>query len=746
MDIKALNDFKLRSDESAPPDFQESATWKILSIEDNNQYQSSLVFTLRGFHVLGKPVELLTAQSILEATEKLRSHKDIAVILLDIVMEEDDSGIKFIQTIREQLNNQESRIIVLTGQPGMAPRDDLLQSFDIDDYCEKSQITGAYLKSIITANVRNFDQIRKLNQARLGLQIIINNTQNLSRLNKIDSFSDQVLEGISELCHATDGGIVCVQKPSGVNENKDVEKRIIAISGPMKNSPEAARSILIEKEFQQMLERAEATGQHQFDGQRTLLYFDDSQLNGNIYIVLVLSRTPISETLATLLQVYCENIKSGLVNVTLFEHLQHLAYRDSDLNIFNRNQLEQEISLMLATKNTTMQLLLVQLKSYDEVKSVFGYAMVIDSLKLIKERIEHTFSDNVCVARASRSVIAVLLPSHHTLTSETVDNIFGRLYPNKTNNCTERRIGVRTVVYPIVDEKGKTADQHLSDAELHLEVAKNKNLNFYPFISELRGEVKKQLLLVDELKEAIAHRQLDVAYQPKFRIDNLELIGFEALARWQKDNGEWVRPDYFISIAEKAGLIESLDTLIFDKICTFNKQLQNIDSTLLLAFNLSIQDLKEDSFISGLIQRYQSASLSNNNFIVEVTETQAMQNFSVIETNLIKLRQHGFKVSIDDFGTGYSSLSHLARLPADILKIDRVFVNEINQQSDTLFLIDTIIRLGKHLKLEVLAEGIETEEQRSTLADLGCELGQGYWYAKPMTPENAIAFIKSKQQ
>ncbi|NVK88662.1 MAG: EAL domain-containing protein [Gammaproteobacteria bacterium] len=713
-------------------DFHEPEAWTILSVEDSQQYQDSLSFILRQHRVNGKPIKLLSAFNIASAADILRNTPNIAVILLDIVMEEDDSGIKFIKTIRETIGNHEARIIVLTGQPGMAPRDDLLQSFDIDNYCEKQEMSAPHLRSLITANIRNYQQIHRLNQAKLGLQIIINQTQNLNQLKQLQSFSDTVLDAISQLCQATDGGIVCAQ-----THLEDASSEIIATSGPLKHSPQTAARIVNEQSIQQLLEKARATGQHQFDGQRTLLYFNDSRMNLKSYFVIIISRVEISETVIALLQVFCENVRSGLVNVALFENLQRLAFKDSDLNIYNRNQLEQELRLALLNDIKHQALLLVQLKSYDELKSVFGYSMVLDSLRAIKVRLESLFGDSSVIARISRGVLAIITKPETIVNLDNICEALNQPY----GETTKRRIGLRCMLYPLTHAKERSGDEVLADAELHLEVAKNRNLNAFCFHEKLRSDVKEQMLLSEALKEAIEQESLFLHYQPKFDLLSGTVIGFEALARWTRDDGTVVPPDQFISLAEKAGFIESLDALVFRQLIQFNKKLIQVQSGLQLSFNLSIQDLKQPSFIDELIEYAGASGNAGQNLVVEITESQAMRSFTEIEQALSKLRAHGFRISIDDFGTGYSSLSHLAQIPADVLKIDRMFVNKIKPNNQHYHLVEAIIKLGHQFNLDIVAEGIEHSYQAELLKALGCQYGQGYWFSKPLSERDALALL-----
>ena len=168
-------------------------------------------FSLKNLQVLGRPLQLLTAQSAAQAVTLIPQHPALSVILLDVVMEQDDAGLRLVHTIREVLGNATVRIIMLTGQPGMAPREDVMRRFDIDDYWCKSELTSDHLHTIITGNIRTWQQLTQLQQARQSLQLLIDASHSLYARHDLDSFAQGVLEEISQLLDHDNHGIVCTQ-------------------------------------------------------------------------------------------------------------------------------------------------------------------------------------------------------------------------------------------------------------------------------------------------------------------------------------------------------------------------------------------------------------------------------------------------------------------------------------------------------------------------------------------------------
>jgi len=233
----------------------------------------------------------------------------------------------------------------------------------------------------------------------------------------------------------------------------------------------------------------------------------------------------------------------------------------------------------------------------------------------------------------------------------------------------------------------------------------------------------------DSLAQAIDQQQLKVFYQPQIELFTGEVIGFEALLRWQHPQYGIQLPEAFIHIAEQTGQIEALTEYVIVAGIQF---IQSISSTLTLSVNISAKSLHNDRLIAMLEQACQRFAFDPSRMILELTETATMLDTKHAEQILGHLREQGFKLSIDDFGTGYSSMAQLANLPFTELKIDKSFVMTMENSSKSRKVIASTLKLAESLGLETIAEGIENSMAAIGLRELGCRYGQGYFFARPM--------------
>jgi EAL domain-containing protein (putative c-di-GMP-specific phosphodiesterase class I) len=257
---------------------------------------------------------------------------------------------------------------------------------------------------------------------------------------------------------------------------------------------------------------------------------------------------------------------------------------------------------------------------------------------------------------------------------------------------------------------------------------------FEPMMHERAVE---RLELRGELQHALELGQFEVYYQPVVRLDRPENYGVEALLRWIHPERGVISPAQFIPLAEESGLIVPIGSWVVHEACREGALLQKRYPSarpLTMSVNLSVKQLQSETIVRDISSALEQSKLDPDALVLEVTETVMMADADVAAARLDEIKALGARIAMDDFGTGYSSLGYLSRLPVDILKIDRSFLAGEARDSS---LAAAIIAIGARLGLEVVAEGIEREDQIETLQDLGCELGQGFLFAKPM-PHRAL--------
>jgi diguanylate cyclase (GGDEF)-like protein/PAS domain S-box-containing protein len=292
------------------------------------------------------------------------------------------------------------------------------------------------------------------------------------------------------------------------------------------------------------------------------------------------------------------------------------------------------------------------------------------------------------------------------------------------------------------------ASDLIRDADIAMYRAKEQGRNSYKvFDADMHTQALNRLTLETDLRRALQREEFVVYYQPIMDIVSDRLLGFEALVRWQHPTRGFISPADFIPVAEETGLIVPLDHWMFRAAC---QQLARWKAKyaqhfpLKISINLSAQDLRKASLVEDIDQVLAETGLEGNLITVEVTESMLIQNIDQTIELLTQLKTRKIQISIDDFGTGYSSLNYLHRLPADHLKIDRSFVNQMQPENRNYQVVSTIIALSDQLGLTVVAEGIETPQQLQWLQDLGCEFGQGYLFSPPLDADTVEARLLQK--
>ncbi|MGG6297667.1 EAL domain-containing protein [Leptolyngbya sp. AN02str] len=278
----------------------------------------------------------------------------------------------------------------------------------------------------------------------------------------------------------------------------------------------------------------------------------------------------------------------------------------------------------------------------------------------------------------------------------------------------------------------------LRDADLAMYQAKSSGKATYAvFDAAMHAQALKRLHLENDLRKAIARQEFVVHYQPIVALGTGHIVGFEALVRWQHPTRGLVAPGQFIAIAEETGLVHTIDNWVLRQACTqlgiWQRRFPQL-SSLKVTVNLSTRDLWELRLVETLDELLAIAGpLHPGSLMLEITESLLVENVPATIALLMQIRERGIQVSVDDFGTGYSSLSYLHELPIDTLKIDRSFVGQMTRQGKNYRIVETIVQLSNQLGLDAIAEGIETHSQLEYLREFGCEYGQGYLFAQPVT-------------
>lgn len=305
-----------------------------------------------------------------------------------------------------------------------------------------------------------------------------------------------------------------------------------------------------------------------------------------------------------------------------------------------------------------------------------------------------------------------------------------------------------TIGITLFPEDGDTTEKLLQKAEQTMTLAKSRSRNRYQFyIASVDSEMRRRRELEKDLREALGREQFHLVYQPQISYRDHRVVGVEALLRWHHPEHGLVPPDLFIPLAEQNGTIIPIGEWVLDQACRQLREWHDLGFTeLRMAVNLSTVQLHHTELprvVNNLMQIYR---LPPRSLELEVTETCLMEDISTAAQHLLSLRRSGALIAIDDFGTGYSSLSYLKSLPLDKIKIDKSFVQDLQDDDDDATIVRAIIQLGKSLGMQVIAEGVETAEQEAYIISEGCHEGQGYHYSKPLPARELAAYLKQSER
>ncbi len=252
--------------------------------------------------------------------------------------------------------------------------------------------------------------------------------------------------------------------------------------------------------------------------------------------------------------------------------------------------------------------------------------------------------------------------------------------------------------------------------------------------------------MANAFQYALNNNELSLYYQPVIDLESKRPVSFEALMRWQDKQGEFIRPDVFIPVAEESGLILQASRWAVEEVCGTirnNKALDVFAEASRVSINFSEIDFMNPGFFDFLKSKIKEYKLKPHNVTIEITESILMKHPEKAKETLKACRKAGFGIAIDDFGTGYSSLSYLHYFPIDTLKIDKSFIRQMMKDRNSMELVKSIISLGKNLNMKVIAEGVETGEEESRLVALGCDMAQGYYYARPMPQDELEGYLEN---
>ncbi|MFT7776773.1 putative bifunctional diguanylate cyclase/phosphodiesterase [Roseateles sp.] len=695
--------------------------WRILIVDDDGDVHKATELAMQGLTVEGQPLVFLHASSAAQARQLLASEDDLAVVLLDVVMESEDAGLQLVRHIRDELGLNAVRIVLRTGQPGYAPEIETVQAYDINDYKTKSELTRTRLYTVLTAAVRSYRQICALEANRRGLEMIVESSTSLSRMRGLSRFAEGVVTQLCALLGILPEGLVCAQ----VNGEAGEEVRIVAAAGQYSGLIDRPLAQVKIAAVRERLERCLREQKNLYDD-GTCLYFGMGR--GRAMAALVDVGRELDELDQQLLRAFCSNIAVGFENVVLYSQLLDQAYNDPLLRLPNRNRFVELLDKNLKDPSG-VTLALIDIDDFSDINDAFGHHFGDQVLQAVTHRLSEMLGLNTAMARVGADTFGVL-GEHGKVCPETVNGVFAEPFVV----AGERLQLSATTGLVRLGESKAVGSELLLDAQIALKRAKQQQRGSSQYFSAAMGsDARERFKLLKGLRTGFEESQLFVVYQPQVDLDSGRVVGAEALLRWRTADDRFIPPDQFIPLAEQSGLIIPIGEFVMRTACAQLKKMQILGhADFRMAVNVSMAQFRHPGFIDMLARSLRDGGVDGESIELEITESMAMEDAELVLRVLADIKRLGFSVAIDDFGTGFSSLSQLRQLQVDRLKIDRAFVQEAQSSSAGSTIAQMVVNLGRGLGLTVIAEGIETEEQRRYLIELGCHEGQGWLFAKPM--------------
>jgi diguanylate cyclase (GGDEF)-like protein/PAS domain S-box-containing protein len=433
------------------------------------------------------------------------------------------------------------------------------------------------------------------------------------------------------------------------------------------------------------------------------------------------------------------------------EQLAHQAFHDGVTGLANRALFTERVRHALARSRREERGLAVVFLDLDDFKTIndsLGHAAGDEVLREVARRLDQSIRGADTAARFGGDEFAVLLEdvAHSQEAADAAERILTAL--SMPFVAGHKELALRGSLGISVAEHGTPAeaDEMIRDADAAMYIAKRDGKGGYRLFEPAMHEgVLARLELRTDLQRAIATEQLELHYQPVVRLEDGAVSGVEALLRWRHPEHGVVSPERFIPIAEETGLIVPIGRWVLREGCrNARRLLAAIDPATnpSISINLSLKQIQHSDIVADVRDALTESGLAPACLTLEITETVLMADADLAVQRLCELKELGVRLALDDFGTGYSSLSYLSRFPVDILKMDRSFLRDGASPADGL--ATAVVGLGATLNLEVVAEGIEFPEQWHTLRELGCEMGQGFYFARPMDVDATLEFLAGR--
>ncbi len=474
----------------------------------------------------------------------------------------------------------------------------------------------------------------------------------------------------------------------------------------------------------------------------------------NLWVLVQTDFSVVTRTIINSLLLYLSIFLLSLIIIYgLFKYIDKLdkikrdellfqLRHDSLTELPNRDYLYHNWNSWVSKLSNSFDMLFIDLDNFKNINDGFGHKFGDAILVEVAKRLSSFFGQGNLVVRQGGDEFIVLMKCIDDDNKEKMLlNLIELISQPYHIDNMEFSIGASlgTAHYP---KDAQSLESLMSLADTAMYEAKKRKNAFCVFSSEMQNKTLRKVDIEHELRNAIKNDELWMVYQPQIKSDG-SVHGVEALVRWKNEKLGFVPPDQFISVAEETGLMPQLGDFII------RRSLEDIQAVqrefkvrFKLSINISVRQLIEVDFLQKLTKQFELCGFDRSSVTIEITENLFIEDIDYILPLLIAVKEQGMELSLDDFGTGYSSLSMLRKLPINELKVDKSFVDVILNSDEDSAMVKSIIKMGQTLNMSTLAEGVETQEQAELLRSFGCDIFQGYLFAKPLSKDELSTFLK----
>lgn len=573
--------------------------------------------------------------------------------------------------------------------------------------------------------VRSYSQLCQLEAGRVGLEQILDATRELSRPSGLQQFATGLLTQLCALLRIDCDGLLCAALHPAT-----LQPYILAAAGQYSNWTGKLLEELPEGGIRSRLEQSLQAREHVLNGDIGL-FFEGA--NGQALAAYVNIGRQLSELEQQLLEVFCNNMSTAFENLQLYLDIEALAFRDTLVDLPNRNALLQLLDQHSGEQHT---LALVDLDNFADINNILDESFGDAVLQAVARQLCSAFSEQCMVSRLASNLFGVYGPDVE-VNPDQIQSLFAQ--PFQVGDGQTLRLSATT---GLARAEGRCGKDLLKNAGAALKQAKRlvRGKHLYFKLEQSRA-ARDRINMLQMLRTALSEQHLQLYYQPFICLRNRQVTGAECLLRWRTPDGQFISPEDFIPIAEQSGLMVAIGEWVLRTALRWRISLQDrVADDFRVAVNISQVQFAEPSFVERLLSILRETGVPRHQLELELTESVAIENFDRLKSKLQQIQAAGIDIAMDDFGTGYSSLSVLQRLDLNRLKIDRSFISG-EKNHDSFDMAKTIIAMAEHLELQTIAEGIETEEQCAELLASGCEEGQGYLFARPMPEADFIVWL-----